>query len=420
MDSSLLGTLGPLVVVALAALLAVVRPGWTFALVIVAIPLRVPVFTEVELATLILSGSVIGRMPAVVRAIAAQPRLFAATLAVPVWFLLSALWARQPSFVIHPAAKWLTLWLAMALVIADDTLRPRRIVYAALAAMVPSALWALAERLRLVAPLGEKRILRNRAIDLVDMVRGRALFWHPNRLAEFVEQIGLLLVGAGVGGVLPTLCAAGAIIAAAGTWGSDSKAGMATMIGGGLLTFAWLHMSTAARRRAIWIGLAGGVAATAVAVWAYVAHGGIGTRMLVYEFAWKLFADQPLLGIGGGNWPLAIGSAPLGVSRFWFRTHAHSLPLHVAVEVGIVGVLLCGLLFAAPLWTAWRALPDTPPSWRAIAHGAMAGVLGLLAHNLVHYFLRDAVDGILTGLLLGLAVAAAQRRDEPSPTDGRA
>jgi hypothetical protein len=34
-------------------------------------------------------------------------------------------------------------------------------------------------------------------------------------------------------------------------------------------------------------------------------------------------------------------------------------------------------------------------------------VLGLLAHNLVHYFLRDPVDGITTGLLLGLAVRGA-------------
>jgi hypothetical protein len=420
MASSLLGTLGPLAVVALAALIAAVRPGWTFALLLIAIPLRVPVFTEVELATLILVGAVLGRAPAVVNAIAAQPALFAATLALPAWFLLSGLWARSSGFVVLASAKWLVLWLAMALVIADDTLAPRRIVWAAILAMVPSALWAVAERARLVAPLGDERILRNRAIDLVHMVRGRALFWHPNRLAEFVEQVGLLLVGTGVGGVLPALCAAGAVIAAAGTWGTDSKAGMATMIGGGVLTFAWLHLSTAARRRAIWIGVAGLAVASAVAVWAYVAHGGIGTRVLVYRFAWQIVAEQPLLGIGGGNWPLAVASAPLGVSRFWFRTHAHSLPLQLAVEVGLVGVLLGVLLFAAPLWVAWRALPGASAPWRGVAHGAMAGVLGLLAHNLVHYFLRDAADGIVTGMLLGLAVAAAQRRGDLAPADARA
>lgn len=411
MSGGLVATLAPLVVVAVAALLAVLRPAWVFFAVIVAVPLRVPLFPEVELATLVLIGAVFGRLPAIATALAEEPRLVAATLALPAWFLLSAFWARQPSFVFGAAGKWLVLWLAMVLVIADDTLTPRRIVIAALVAVVPSAAWAFAERVRLVAPFGDQRILRNRAIDLVFMVRGRALFWHPNRLAEFTEQIGLLLVGAGLGGIATTLCAAGVLIAMLGVWGSDSKAGMAAMIGGTFVTTAWLRMSNAARRRAVWASVALLVlAAVAVAVWAYWAHGGIGTRVLVYRFAWRLFAEHPLLGIGGGNWSLAVASAPLGVSRFWFRTHAHSLPLQIAVEVGLLGLVLAALLFAYPLWVAWRRLPATDPGWRGIVHGAIAGILGLLAHNLVHYFLRDAADGIVTGLLLGLAIAASGRR----------
>lgn len=409
MSPALLAALGPAAIVALGALVAVLRPGWTFAVVIVAIPLRLPVFPEVELATLLLLGAAIGRAPAIAATVRRDPLVFAVSLALPAWFLLSALWARQASFVFGAAGKWLTLWLAMALVAADDTLTPRRVVWAALVSMVPSALWGAAERLRLVEPLGDRQILRNRAIDLVDMVRGRALFWHPNRLAEFVEQIGLLLVGCGMAGVLPALCTAGALIAMAGTWGTDSKAGMATMIGGAIVVVAWLSMSSAARRRAVWIGLAGLAGATVVAAWAYWAHGGIGTRVLVYRFAWELFAEHPVLGIGGGNWPLAVAAAPLGVSRFWFRTHAHSLPLHLAVEVGIVGVLLGAAMFATPLWAAWRRLQDVDAGWRGVAHGAMAAVAGLLAHNVVHYFLRDAVDGILTGMLLGLALCATRR-----------
>jgi O-antigen ligase len=167
-------------------------------------------------------------------------------------------------------------------------------------------------------------------------------------------------------------------------------------------------MTSAARRRAAWIAGAGLACACAVAAWAFWAHGGIGTRTMVYRYAWQVLEQQPLLGVGGGNWPLVVAGAPLGLSRFWFRTHAHSLPLHLAVEVGFVGVALAALLFAAPLWVAWRRLATCAPEWRGVAHGAMAGVLGLLAHNLVHYFLRDAVDAIATGLLLGLAVAAVR------------
>lgn len=409
MSADVVQLLGPAAVAVLGALIALFRPAWVFAVVLVAIPLRLPVFPAVELATLLLLGAVVGRAPAIVAALRRDPLVFAATLALPVWFLASALWARQPSFVLGAAGKWLTLWLAMALVAADDTLTPRRVVLSALAAMVPFALWGAAERLRLVTPMGDPKILRNRAIDLVFMVRGRALFWHPNRLAEFVEQLGLLLVGCGMAGVLPALCTAGALIAMAGTWGTDSKAGMATMIGGALVTVTWLTMSTAARRRAVMIGIAGLTAAAAVAVWAYWAHGGIGTRVLVYRYAWQLMAEHPLLGVGGGNWPLAVAAAPLAVSRFWFRTHAHSLPLQLAVEVGLVGVLLGAVLFATPLWAAWRRLADTGTAWCGVAHGAIAAVLGLLAHNTVHYFLRDAADGILTGMLLGLALLATRR-----------
>lgn len=415
-----LAAYGPWAVVAIAALIAVLRPAWTFALVIVAVPLRLPFFPDVELATLILAGSVIGRLPAIASTLAREPRLTAATLALPVWFLLSALWARQATFAFPAAGKWLTLWLAFALAASDDTLSSRGVVYAAFAAMAPSAAWGFAERLRLIAPLGEERILRSRAIDLIDMVRGRALFWHPNRLAEFTEQIGLLMVGCGLGGVARQLCGAGVLIAMLGVWGTDSKAGMATMIGGTLVTTAWLRMSGEARRRAAWAGAAGlGLAALGVAYWAYRAHGGIGTRVIVYRFAWGLFAEHPLLGIGGGNWPLAVASAPLGVSRFWFRTHAHSLPLQIVVEVGLVGLACAVVTFFTPLWVAWRRLASTADEWRGVVYGAMAGVLGLLAHNLVHYFLRDAVDGILTGLLLGLAVAASAHR-APDTVEARA
>jgi len=396
--------LQPGAVVVLAAFIARWWPSAVFPLVLFLVPLRVPLFPEVELATLIFVGVVLGRARQVVTTLSEEPWLVLATLALPCWFAASAAWARQPVFVLPAAGKWLIVWLAMALVIADDTLRPRRVVVSGLAAMVPMALWGAAERLRIIAPLGDPEILRNRAIDLVSMVRGRALFWHPNRLAEFVEQIGLLLVGCAANRVLPKACLFGVGVACLGVWGTDSKAGLATMVGGGIVVAAWLSISATTRRRAAWV-LAGGLCAGAVvATWAFIAHGGIGTRTLIYDYAWSLLEERPLLGVGGGNWALAVGMAPLSVSRFWFRSHAHSLPLQLAVEVGLIGLLLGVVFFAEPLWMAWRRLPNATPEWRGVTCGAMAGVLGLLAHNLVHYFLRDPVDGITTGLLLGLAL----------------
>jgi hypothetical protein len=411
MNGAPLAILAPTVLVLLSGLVARLRPAWVFPIVVVAIPLRLPLFPAVEIATLVLLGAVLGRAPEIVAAIREERALFAATAALPLWFLASGIWARQSSFVFGVAAKWFVIWLAMALVVADETLQPRRIVISALVSMVPMALWGAGERLRLIPPIGDPKILRYRAIDLVYMIRGRALFWHPNRLAEFLEQIGLLLVGCGMGGILRAACAAGAVIAMAGAWGTDSKAGMATMAGGALVTVAWLQMSAVARRRTLAVGVVGLVGALAVGVWAFRAHGGIGTRMLVYRYAWQLIEQHPLLGVGGGNWALAISAAPLAVSRFWFRSHAHSLALQLTVEVGVLGLLLGALFFLAPLWVGVRRLADAAPEWRGVAYGAIAGVVGLLAHNVVHYFLRDAVDGILPGLLLGLVVAGVKRHD---------
>lgn len=410
-----LAILAPTLLVLVAGIVAWLRPAWVFPIVVVAIPLRLPFFPAVEIATLVLLGSVIGRAPAIVAAVRAEPALFAATVALPLWFVASGFWARQSTFVFGAAAKWFTIWLAMALVVADDTLTPRRVAVSALVSMVPMALWGAGERLRLIKPLGDPKILRYRAIDLIYMVRGRALFWHPNRLAEFVEQIGLLLVGCAMGNLMPALCTAGALIAMLGTWGTDSKAGMATMIGGALVTVAWLQMSSHARRRAVVVATVGMIGAAVVAAWAFRSHGGIGTRMLVYHYAWHLIEQHPLLGVGGGNWALEVAAAPLEVSRFWFRSHAHSLALQLTVEVGVIGLLFGVLFFAAPLWIGVRGLAGTAPEWRGVVYGAMAGVLGLLAHDLVHYFLRDAADGICSGVLLGLIVAGVRRRDPVAP-----
>jgi hypothetical protein len=405
-----LAIVAPVAVVVLMALVAWLRPAWVFPVVVVAIPLRLPFFPSIEIATLVLLGAVLGRAAAIVAVVQEEPGLFAATIALPAWFVASAVWARQPSFVFGAAAKWFVIWLAMALVVADDTLRPMRVVLSMLVSMVPMALWGAGERLRLIPPLGDPKILRYRAIDLIYMIRGRALFWHPNRLAEFVEQVGLLLVGSAMGGLLPALCLLGALVAVFGIWGTDSKAGMATMIGGALVTVAWLQMSSQARRRTLVVALLAVAAAVGVAVWEFRAHGGIGTRVLVYHYAWHLIETHPILGVGGGNWALAISAAPLEVSRFWFRSHAHSLALQLTVEVGVIGLLLGVLFFAAPLSLGARRLSGAAPEWRGIVYGAMAGVIGLLVHNIVHYFLRDAADGILSGVLLGLVVAGARRR----------
>lgn len=408
--------------VATGAVVASLAPAWILPLVVLVLPLRLEVGAGADLPTLVLLGGALGRAPALARAAARQPLAAAAFAALPVWVAVSGLWARQPLFAAREAAKWAAVSLAALLALADERRDPRPLVAAACLALVPSAGWAIAERLGLLPPRGDPEELRLRLIDVGGLVRGRALFYHPNRLAEFVEQLGLLLVACAVWGPLAVAATAGALLAVAGTWASGSTAGIAVMTGGGLVAaasfLAWrARTRRAAGRSAERVGAGRGVAvaialaataavAGAVVVVAYQVHGGLGPRAIVYREAWQVIRRAPLLGVGGGNWGFEMASEPM--RRFWFAGHTHSLVLQLWVELGLIGVLVGAVFFGVPIALGVRGAARADPTWRGIAAGACAGVLAVLAHDLVHYFLREPADGLLTGVLLGLAAASAR------------
>jgi O-antigen ligase len=301
---------------------------------------------------------------------------------------------------------------------AHERRDPRPLVAAFLLALLPSAGWALAERLHWVRPLGDPRELALRVITLGDLVRGRALYYHPNRLAEFVEQVALLLVGCAVFGPWRAACAAGAVLATAGAWASGSAASIAVAAGGGLVAAtalaAWRagHLGRWRRDPAARRGFAIGIAALAVASAtalvvarrAWVAHGGLGPRGRVYALAARVIREHPWLGVGAGNWAFEAGGNP--VDRFWFSSHTHSIVLQLWAELGVVGLLAGGATLLVPVGLGLAGSRRGPAEWRGVTVGAALGVLALLAHDLVHWFLRVAADGIPTGVLLGLAAAA--------------
>jgi O-antigen ligase len=412
--SEALGVVAPLAVAIAFAGLGLVRPGWLVPALLALVPLQVRIFPDVEVATLALIGGMAARTPQILRVAARDPVATAVLAAFPLWIAASALWARQPSFVAGTLAKWLALTGAALLAAADDETDPRPVVIGALTGAIPAALWALGERLLWIPPRGAPRELEAQLIRVGDLVRGRALFHHPNKLAEFLEQVGLWL--AALGFAARGICraarfasVAGFAIAVAGIWGTGSMGGLGVILAGALLLAAFVWLPRAATR---WAGPLAVVAAVgaAVVVWlAYERHGGIGSREDVYRFALGIIGEQPWLGLGAGNWPLAVGSAPLSVSRYWFRNHPHSLPLMIVAEVGLIGLALAVLFFAVPLWIAARRLPLARGPWRAVGMGAIAAVLALLAHGLVNYFLRHSVNGITTGLMFGLALGAGRR-----------
>lgn len=406
-------------IVALAAAVGFARPALALPLLVASLPLRLPVVAGLEVPTLVLLGAAAGRAPAIARAVAARPLALAALLALPAWVLVSSLWARAPWFAVRECGKWLAIVLAAALAMAHERRDPRPLVAAFLLSLLPSAGWAIAERLHWVRPLGDPQELALRVITLGDLVRGRGLYYHPNRLAEFVEQVGMLLLACAVLGPWRIACAAGALLATAGVWASGSAASIAVMAGGGLVAVAallawegghlrrWRRDPAARRGFALGIGSLGLAAAVAamVARRAWIAHGGLGSRGRVYALAARVIRAHPWLGVGAGNWPFEANDNPL--DRFWFTSHTHSIVLQLWAELGVVGLLAGATTLLGPPTLGLAGAGRGPRAWRGVAVGAALGVFALAAHDVVHWFLRVAADGLPTGVLLGLAAAAA-------------
>ena len=403
-------------IVLLVAIAARLRPGWVLPGLLFVLPWRVPLFGFVELPTLLVLGAAAGRAPGLVRAAREWPLVGASTLALVAWIAASSLWASSASFALAEAAKWSLVGLSLFVAAADRNAEPPPIVAAVGLGMIPIALWALAERTHLVAPRGDVDELRARLIVLRDLVRGRALFVHPNRLAEFLDQTGVFLAACAAAGPLHRLAAAGVAIALGGSWATGSTAGMAALAGGAILTLAGLSVASLRRTghragaRGRWLAggalLAAAVVGGAAATLAYREHGGLASRRFVYRFAIGLIQEHPILGLGGGNWVLAVAAAPRWMRHnlSFFGPHSHSLVLQLWVELGVIGLALGVAFFAVPLWYGVRAFGRLPAAWRGVEAGAIAGVTALLAHNLVSYFLTQPANGIAPGLLLGLAL----------------
>lgn len=109
-----------------------------------------------------------------------------------------------------------------------------------------------------------------------------------------------------------------------------------------------------------WAWLAGGVAliVAVLGVWLLpeqLLRGGFSYRPQLLEQAWMLWQQNPLLGVGNGvEYQLPI--AALNNSY----DHAHNLYMHIAVHLGVVGLLLWLGLQAAVVWRAWSARTSAP------------------------------------------------------------
>lgn len=104
-----------------------------------------------------------------------------------------------------------------------------------------------------------------------------------------------------------------------------------------------------------WTWLAGGAALIAAVLGMWLMpeqflRGGLSYRPQLLEQAWSLWKLNPLLGLGNGvEYQLPV------VELNKTFDHAHNLYMHIAVQLGLVGVLLWFSLQGVVAWRAWSA-----------------------------------------------------------------
>lgn len=265
-------------------------------------------------------------------------------------------------------------------------------------------------------------------------VGGRAIgtFTDPNEFA------GALVAGLAFGLAVsessssPLARWAGRVLAVevlAGIVGSGSRGGMVAVV----FAFTALLLTSRGRERVrltgfVLTGLAVGAAWLTLApaggvVLERLSDGDSSGRSDLWQVAVYQFRDEPVHGIGLGNYPILsqrylrhdVQNADLFVRQ---PRVAHSTPLELMAELGAVGFLLYYTMFGACLVHARRVL-RLARRRRDRAHvGAARGLLSALVATLGASLFLSAQYTELTWVLFGCAVALAamsRRMAEASP-----
>jgi hypothetical protein len=140
-------------------------------------------------------------------------------------------------------------------------------------------------------------------------------------------------------------------------------------------------------------------------------------RFSIWSNALALIAEQPWLGVGFGNFNFAWTLTPFPDRNPQFFDHAHNLPLHLAVELGVpLALLVVGLL----LWGLWQAFVRSRgvPGPEGIARRAcFVMVLMMGWHSMLEYPLWYAYFLLPTAFMWGLCLSppSADAGGDPAP-----
>ena len=148
----------------------------------------------------------------------------------------------------------------------------------------------------------------------------------------------------------------------------------------------------------------------------------IGLRLEMWRASWKLFARQPLLGVGTGAYQDKVAQLIHGGEIFSFVgefDHPHSDYFNALASAGIVGLLAFLAILLVPLVRFWRALRGKDAMSHAVGLAGALTVLGFAIYAFTDtIFLHSMMITwyvIYIALFYALLAAQAGKLAKPEP-----
>lgn len=232
---------------------------------------------------------------------------------------------------------------------------------------------------------------RSNLVDPTGGYRANGTFADPNNLARFLAVSMALAAGAvlalGPRRLTVYLAAPVLVVASGGIIATGSRSGWMMLLLSGFLVVAFAPIARYSKVR-ITLLTFGALAALLGFV---LAQGGadadrvrtlslgvraIGVRQFLIEAGWEMFKDNPLAGVGSGNYQHALITSYLHLIPVWARTTlSHTSLVSFMAELGLIGLSLFAFVLMRVAITLGVVYYRTPTRFNRVMTGWLAAAL---------------------------------------------
>jgi len=139
-------------------------------------------------------------------------------------------------------------------------------------------------------------------------------------------------------------------------------------------------------------------------------------RVYLWKKTWAVFCEEPLLGVGAGNWIIEVWKYGLGDLDFSFNRaavyhHAHNYYFELLAETGLIGLCLFATIWIVVIYLAWQAREKLVKYLFAgiMTYGLLLGFYGICyTHTEIHSPLQW-IFIIYLALLSGLSEVSRKK-----------